>query len=146
MADNCIYFLSAVSDYCMVCFFRKVFLKIWHSGCIKERYIYISMSNNCIFIDIYNLYFCKMMWLSAISPDVFGTSKRNAPMYTEIFLYKYALYSTKHICIVEHAVLGVASDEDHQRLVIHFYLYLCFLWLLSLAGKMTGFFCNLVVT
>ena len=22
MADNCIYFLSAVSDYCMVCFFR----------------------------------------------------------------------------------------------------------------------------
>ena len=38
-----------------------------------------------VFIHIYNEYFCKMMWLSAISPDVFGSSERNAPMYTEIF-------------------------------------------------------------
>ena len=44
-------------------------------------YIYISMSNNCIFIDIYNEYFCKRMWLSAISPDVFGTSERNAQIF-----------------------------------------------------------------
>ena len=43
-----------------------------------------------VFIDIYN----KMMWISAISPDVFGTNERNAPMYTEIFLYE--LYQTKH--------------------------------------------------
>ena len=27
MAANFIIFLSAISDYCMVCFFRKVFLK-----------------------------------------------------------------------------------------------------------------------
>ena len=26
---------------------------------------------------------------SAISPDVFGTSERKAPMYTEILLYNY---------------------------------------------------------
>ena len=32
--------------------------------------------------------------------DVFGTSERNAPMYTEIFVYKYELYQTKHTCIV----------------------------------------------
>ena len=53
-----------------------------------------------VFIDIYNEYFCKMMWLSAISLDVFGTSERNAPKYTEILLYKYELYQTKHTCIV----------------------------------------------
>ena len=58
------------------------------------------MSNNCIFMDIYNEYFCKIMWLSAISPDVSGTTERDTPMYTEICLYKYELYQTKHTCIV----------------------------------------------
>ena len=47
----------------------------------------------------------SVKWISAISPDVFGTSEPNAPMYTEILLYKYELYQTKHTCIVEHEAL-----------------------------------------
>ena len=58
MAENFIYFLSAVSDYCMVCFFLKVKKKIWHSSCINERYIYNSMCITCIIIYIYDEYFC----------------------------------------------------------------------------------------
>ena len=86
MADNFIYFLSAVSDYCMVCFFRKVFLK--SDTAVALRGISIFPCLTIVFIDIYNEYFCKMMWLSAISLDVFGTCERtcerNVPMYTEI--------------------------------------------------------------
>ena len=41
--------LSADTEYCMVCFFRKAFFKIWHSSCIKEKCIYNSMHNSCIF-------------------------------------------------------------------------------------------------
>ena len=84
MADNCIYFLSAVSDYCMVCFFRKDFKKS-DTAVALRRGISIFPYLTIVFIDIYNEYFCKMMLLSAISLDVFGTSERNAPMYTEIF-------------------------------------------------------------
>ena len=51
-----------------------------------RRGISIFSCLTIVFIDIYNEYFCKMMWLSAISPDVFGTSERKSPMYTEVFL------------------------------------------------------------
>ena len=34
VAANLIIFLSAVSDYCMVCFFRKVFLKSDTAGAL----------------------------------------------------------------------------------------------------------------
>ena len=45
------------------------------------------MYNTCIFINIYDEYFCKLLWLSAKSPDVFGTTEHNVLMYTEIFTY-----------------------------------------------------------
>ena len=58
MAANLASLLSSISDYCMHCFFCKLFVEIWHSGFIKERYIYNSMCINCIIIYISDEYFC----------------------------------------------------------------------------------------
>jgi hypothetical protein len=75
MAENFIIFLSAVSDYCMVCFIRKVVLK----SDTAERYIYNSMCITCIIIYIYRVFLLNRCGY-AKSLDVFGTSERNAPM------------------------------------------------------------------
>ena len=70
------------SDYCMVCFFRKAFLK-------SDKAVALRRHNSCIFqqsfSNVYYVYSCKLMWLSAKSTDVFGTTEHNAPMYTESF-------------------------------------------------------------
>jgi hypothetical protein len=62
------------------------------------------------------------MWLFALSPNVClrqCISEHNATISKEVFGHKDVLYRTKHTFIVKHGVLGVPSNEDHQRLVIH---------------------------
>ena len=54
--------------YCMVCFFRKVFLKSDTAVALRRSKV------PCIivvsFINVYDEYFCKLMWLSAKSLHV----------------------------------------------------------------------------
>ena len=73
MADICLgcFGLRALySDYCMVCFFGKAILKsdtvvaLRRSGSKMPHITLVSFSN------VYYEYFCKLMWLSAKSPDV----------------------------------------------------------------------------
>ena len=93
---------------------------------------------------MYNLCYHLHIWWVFLLNDV---AMQNHWMFLELvkvtrqckLRFFLELYQTKHTCIVLHEVLWVSSDEDHQRLVINFYLYLCFLWLLSLALKMAVF-------
>ena len=84
----------------MVCFFGKAFLKSDTAVALRRSVDEVPCIVVESFINVYYEYFCELMWLSAISPDVFGTTECNAPMYTEIFENIYELYQTKHTCIV----------------------------------------------
>ena len=73
MADICmarfvVWALS--SDYCMVCFFGKAFLKSDTAVALRRSVSIIPCIIVVYFINVYYEYFRKLMWLSAKSPDV----------------------------------------------------------------------------
>ena len=70
MAANFIIFLSAVSDYCMVCFFRKAFLKSDTAVALRMSASKIPCITVVSFSNVYYEYSCKLMWLSENSKYV----------------------------------------------------------------------------
>jgi hypothetical protein len=85
----------------MVCVFRKAFLKSDTAVALRRIGSKIPCITLVSLINVYYEYFCKVIWLSAKSPDVFGIIEHNVPMYTEIVLCKYELYQTKtYMCCV----------------------------------------------
>ena len=102
------------SDYCMVCFFRKVFLKSDTAVALRKSLSKSSMHNTWIFINIYNEHFSKLMWLSAKSQhvlEVLNITRQCKFRFLDINMH----FIEQNI----HEVLWVSSNEDHQRLVIN---------------------------
>ena len=58
------------SDYCMVCFFRKVFLKSDTAVDLRRSLSKVPRIIVVSIINIYYAYFCELMWLSAKSQHV----------------------------------------------------------------------------
>ena len=58
------------SDYSMVCFFLKAFLKSDTVVALKRSISLILWMTLASFINVYYEYFCKLMWLCANSRDV----------------------------------------------------------------------------
>ena len=102
VADNCIYFLSAVSDYCMVCFFRQVKKKS-DISCIKERYIYTSLCITCISVEL--MWLCKIMFS--------GTSERMRQCKLRFF-YINMNFIKQNI----HILCNMKSYECHLMKII----------------------------
>ena len=73
MADICLgcFGLRALySDYSMMCFFRKAFLKSDTAVALRRILSKVPCITLVSFSNVYYEYFCKLMWLSAKSPDV----------------------------------------------------------------------------
>ena len=75
MACFCVWALY--SDYCMVCFFCKVFLKS-HTAVALSRSISLILWITLVsYIKVYDEYFCKLMLLSAKSLDVLEANMKS---------------------------------------------------------------------
>jgi hypothetical protein len=137
MADICMACFvvwTLYSDLCMVCFFHNVFLISDTAVALRRSICLILCITLVAYIKVYDDYFCKLMWLSANSPDVF-----EAQHYWTVKRQCKLRFLDININFIEQNihVLGnmKSCDEDHQKVSESFYLFFCFFWLLSLAGK-----------
>ena len=117
----------------LLCFFCKVFLK-------SDTAVALSLSLNLwitlvSFINIYYEYFCKI-------PGCYGI---------KTLLHVTWQSKLRFLDINMHIIEQKIQDMSviwwrSSKVSDSFYLYFCFLWLLSLAGKMAVCFLDLAMT
>ena len=125
-------------DWALSAVLRLGFLKIWHSGCIKEKSLFNSVNNTCIFYKCllwvflgFDVTICKITGCFGIKTLLHVTCQCKL-RFLEINMH---IIGKKNIHVLCNIVLCHMSVIWWKC-----YLYYCFLSLLSLAGKMAVFF------
>ena len=100
-----LWLFCVLSTVLRLCFFRKVFLKSNIAVALRR-----SLSNvPCIFINIYNEYFCKLMWLSEKS------------------LHVLELLNIKHQCKMRFLDINMQFIEQNIHVLCNMKSYECHL-------------------
>ena len=82
LENGCMFFcdLALTKHNHMVCFRRKAFLTSDTAVALRRSLSLIVCLTLVSFINVYYEYFCNLMWLSALSPDVLEAFLNMAPM------------------------------------------------------------------
>ena len=119
-----------------ICFFRKVFKKSDTAGALRRSLTLILWITLVSFINVYYEYFCKITGCFGIKTLLHLTHQcklRFLDINMHIIEKKTCMYC------VTWCPMSVSWWRS-LKVSDSFYLYFCFLWLLSLAGKMAVFF------
>ena len=97
LENGCMFFcdLALTKHNHMVCFRRKAVLKSDTAVALRRILSVFVCLTLVSFINVYDEYFCNLMWLSALSPNVCLRQciyEHNAPISNEVFGHKDELY------------------------------------------------------